>query len=248
MRLVCSRMMWFVVGCLMPALALGWNPGARAAVSPADMILLNGKIVTVNPQSLLARAVAIQQGKIVAVGTTDQIRPYAGQSTRVIDLRGRTVIPGLIDSHIHAIRQGQTWDTELHWQTVTSLAQGFRMIRDRVARTPPGTWIVVAGGWHESQFAENRRPTAEEIEVISADHPIWMQYLNDETMVNKAGIRALGITAETKDPAGGKIIKDPSGQPTGVVTGTGAITALSLKIPQRSLDEQIMSTPTGSAN
>ncbi len=233
--------LWVVIGCLGAAPALGPGPEARAAAPPADMALINGKIVTLNPQSLIVQAVAIQQGKFVAVGTNDQIRSYAGPSTRVIDLHGRTVIPGLIDSHMHAIRQGLTWDYEIHWQTVTSLAQGLKMLRDRAARTPPGTWIVVAGGWHESQFAENRRPTPEEIEALSSDHPIWIQYLNDDAMMNKAATKALGITAETKDPVGGQVLKDASGQPTGLA-GTGPITVFYLKIPRPPLDGQFTST------
>jgi predicted amidohydrolase YtcJ len=224
------------------ALALGQGLGARAAVSPADMILMNGKIITLNPQSLVAQAVAIQQGKFVAVGTTNNLQQYMGHTTRVIDLRGRTVIPGLIDSHMHAIRQGLTWNHELHWQTVTSLAQGLKMIRGQAARTPPGTWIVVAGGWHESQFTENRKPTPADLDAISSDHPIWVQYLYNEAMMNKAAVQVVGLTAETKDPFGGKILKDASGQPTGVVTGFGGINAFYFKIPRPPLDAQITDT------
>jgi predicted amidohydrolase YtcJ len=234
--------LWVVTGCLVATLSLGPGPGARAAAPAADLALLNGKVVTMDRQFSIKQAVAIQQGKVAAAGTNSEIQASVGPSTRVIDLHGRTVVPGLIDSHIHAIRQGLTYDTELHWETVTSLTQGFKMIRDRAARTPPGTWIVVAGGWHESQLTEKRKPKLEEIEAISTDHPIWMQYLNDEALLNKAALKTLGITAETKDPPGGKILKEPSGQPTGVVTGTGAINAFYFKIPRPPLDGQITST------
>ncbi len=237
-----SRGLWIVAGGVVAALALGPGPGVRAAVPPADMVLINGKIVTVNPRSLIAQAVAIQQGKFVAVGTNNDIQQYVGNATRVIDLHGRTVIPGLVDSHMHAIRQGLTWNHELHWQTVTSLAQGFKMLRERAARTPPGTWIVVAGGWHESQFAENRKPKPEDLDAISSDHPIWVQYLYGEAMMNKAAMKAVGLTPDAKDPFGGQVLKDASGQPTGVVTGFGGINAYYFKIPRPTLDEQIMST------
>jgi predicted amidohydrolase YtcJ len=233
---------WIVTGYLVATLALGAGPGAHAAAPSADLILMNGKIITLNRQSSIAQAVAIQQGKIVAVGTNSDLQPYAGHATRVVDLHGRTVIPGLIDSHIHALRQGLTYDYELHWQTVTSLAQGLQMIRARAARTPPGTWIVVAGGWHESQFAENREPKPEEVEALSTDHPIWVQHMYDHAIMNKVAIKTLGLTAETQDPFLGKVLKDPSGQPTGVVTGFGGVNTYYLKIPRPALDGQIAST------
>ncbi len=233
---------WIVVGCLLASLSFGSVPRALGAAGAADLVLLNGKIVTVDPRSSIAQAVAIQQGKFVAVGTNGQVQAYVGPATRVIDLHGRAVLPGLVDSHIHAIRAGLTWDYELHWNTVTSLAQGFRMLRDKAARTPPGTWIVVAGGWQESQFAENRRPTPQDLDAISSDHPIWVQFLYNEAFMNKAAVKVLGITAETKDPFGGKVLKDASGQPTGVVTGFGGINAFYFKIPRPTLDEQIAST------
>lgn len=231
-----------VIAWLAVMLVCGAGPGARAAARPAEMILVNGKIVTLNPRVLMVQAVAIEQGRFVAVGTNEQIRAYAGPGTRVVDLRGRTVIPGLIDSHIHAIRQGLTWDEELHWQTATSLRQGLQMIRDRVARTPAGTWIVVAGGWHESQFTENRKPTPADLDAISSDHPIWVQYLYSEAMMNKAAMKAVGLTAETKDPFTGKVLKEASGQPTGTVTGFGGINAFYVKIPRPPLEGQIAST------
>jgi len=242
MRFELRRVTWIVIGCLIAALALGSGPAARAAIAPADILLMNGKIVTLNPKSSIAQAVAIEQGQVVAVGTNSDLHQYIGHTTQVIDLHGRTVIPGLIDSHMHAIRQGLTWDDELHWQTVTSVAQALKMLRDKAARTPPGTWIVVAGGWHESQFAENRKPTLEEIEAISPDHPIWVQYLYNEAMMNKAAIKLVGLTAETKDPFGGRVLKDASGQPTGVVTGFGGINAFYFKIPRPPLDRQITET------
>jgi predicted amidohydrolase YtcJ len=231
-----------MTGCLVAALAVAAGPAARAAVPSAELVLMNGKIVTLNPRSVIAQAVAVDRGRFVAVGTNEQVRPYAGSSTRVVDLHGRTVIPGLIDSHMHAIRQGLTWNEELHWQTVTSLAQGLQMIREQAGRTPPGTWIVVAGGWHESQFAEKRKPKTEDLDAISSDHPIWVQYLYNEATMNKAAIKAVGLTAEAKDPFGGKIVRDASGQPTGVVTGFGGINAFYFKIPRPPLAGQIAST------
>jgi len=234
--------LWIVVVCLCGSLVLGPAPRAFGAAGPADLVLLHGKIVTVDPRSSIAQAVAIQQGRIAAVGTDAEIQPYVGPRAQVIDLHGRTVIPGLIDSHFHGIRQGLTWDYEIHWNTVTSLAQGLKMLRDQAARTPPGTWLVVAGGWHESQLTENRKPTPSDLDAASSDHPIWVQYLYSEAYMNRTALKVLGITAETKDPFAGKVLKDASGQPTGVVTGFGGINAFYFKIPRPSLDEQIRST------
>ncbi len=234
--------LWQAILCLCASVAVG--PGrAFGAAGPADLLLLHGKIITVDSRFSTAQAVAVEQGRIAAVGTDAQVQAYVGPRTRVVDLHGRTVIPGLIDSHIHAIRQGLTWDYEAHWQTATSLAQGLKALRDMSARTPPGTWVIVPGGWHESQFAENRRPTIEEVQAVSGDHPVWVQYLNDGALVNQTGLRALGISAETKNFPGCSIAKDAAGQPTGVLEGAGCINPyLFAKISWPSLDKQISSS------
>src|SRR5262245_32867696 len=123
--------------------------GATLAVLPAyaqspDTILLNGKIVTYDAAP--AQALAVRDGRIAAVGTTAAIRATAQPSTRVIDLGGRTVIPGLIDSHIHAIRAGLTWQTEVHWIGVRSLAEALDRLRTAAKTAPKGSWLIVAGG------------------------------------------------------------------------------------------------------
>ncbi len=238
---VSTAALWVVVISLCGSVAFGQTQ-AFGAAGPADLVLLHGKIITVDSHFSIAQAVAVQQGRIAAVGTDAQVQLYVGPTTRVIDLHGRTVIPGLVDSHIHAIRQGLTWDYEVHWQTVTSLAQGLKMLRGVAAQTPPGTWIVVAGGWHESQFTENRRPKPSDLDAVSSDHPVWVQYLYSEAYMNRAAMQVLGMTAETKDPFAGKVLKDSSGQPTGVVTGFGGINAFYFKIPRPALDDQIRST------
>lgn len=113
----------------------------------------------------IRQAVNIGGGRILAVGSDQEIGRLAGAGTRVVDLKGRTVVPRLIDSHIHAIRAARTWNQELNWVNVQSLADGLRMIADAARRTPPGTWIRVVGGWHETQFTgERRMPTVEELD------------------------------------------------------------------------------------
>ncbi len=226
-------------------LSLGPTRAVQSAPTgqPADLVLLNGKIVTVDPRFSIKHAVAIKDGKFLAVGTNDEIRAFVGPSTKVIDVRGGTVLPGLIDSHIHALRAGLTWDVEIHWDTVKSIAEGMKMIADRAARTPPGTWIVVAGGWHETQFAEKRLPTSAELDAVAPNHPIWLQRLYERAILNRTAMKTLGITAETQNPPGGKVLKEEAtGQPTGVVTGFGAINTFYFRIPRPTLEQQTAST------
>ncbi len=230
---------------LVVILSLGPAQLARsAATNPAaDLVLVGGKILTVDQKFSIKEAVAIKDGKFLAVGTNTDMRPYVDPATKVIDLRGRTVLPGLIDSHIHALRAGLTWDVELHWDTIKTLAEGLKMIADRAARTPPGTWILVVGGWHETQFAEGRVPTVADLEAIAPNHPVWVQRLYERAIVNGAAMKALGITAETQNPLGGKVLKDEAtGQPTGIVTGAGGINAFYFNIPRPTLEQQIAST------
>src|SRR5467141_3912712 len=124
----------------------------------ADTILVNGKILTVDSQFSTREAIAIRDTKIMSVGSTVEVRKLAGTDTRVIDLQGRTVIPGLIDSHMHAIRAALFYATEVNWIGTHSIPEAMDRIA-KVARTAkPGQWIIVAGGWTEQQFAEKRRP------------------------------------------------------------------------------------------
>ncbi len=225
--------------------ALPWGATSRAqtgATTPPDLVLLNGKILTVDRAFAVKQAVAVRGGKFLAVGTTDEVRRLAGPATQVIDLKGRTVVPGLIDSHMHAIRAGLTYDLELHWEPLTSLAQGLQMIREQAARTPAGSWIRVVGGWHETQFTEKRLPTVAELDAAAPDHPVWMQRLYERVILNTAAMKALGIAADTPDPRGGKVLRDAASQPTGVVTGAGGINAWYFKLPQPTVDQQIEST------
>jgi len=238
-----------VVLSILVALGVAFAPGAvtRAQPTPVaqqgvDLVLWNGKIVTADPAFSLQDAIAIGNNRIVDVGSNDAIRRLAGPATQVVDLHGRTVLPGLVDSHIHAIRGGVTWDDELHWDDVTSLADGLRIIRDQVARTAPGSWALVVGGWSPEQFPERRLPTQAELDAISADHPIWVQFSYDVAILNHAALSALDITRETPDPPGGTILKDETtGEPIGVTTFFG-INAFYNQIPKPTLDQQITST------
>ena len=184
---------------------------------PADSILHNGKIAT-NGTPSFVEAIAIQGGKIGATGKSDEIlRAHRGPATKAIDLRGRTVIPGLNDSHMHVIRGGLTYNTELRWDGVPSLADGLRMLKEQAQRTPPGQWVRVIGGWSEFQFAERRMPTLEEINAVSPDTPVFVLHLYCRGILNKAALRACGYTKDTPNPPAGEIQRDASGNPSGLL-------------------------------
>ena len=140
-----------------------------------DTVLVNGKILTVDDRFSVREAVSIQGGRIQALGSTADIRKTAGPRTRVIDLQGRTVIPGLIDSHLHGIRAGLTFSTEVNWVGVSSLAEALDRIRQTAATMRPGAWVIVGGGWTTNQFKEKRRPTQAELETAAPNNPVYVQ-------------------------------------------------------------------------
>lgn len=183
----------------------------------ADLIIMNGRIATQNERRSFASAAAIKNGRFIAVGTDKEVMAYKGDNTRVIDVRRRTVIPGLNDSHIHLIRGGLNYNLELRWDGVPSLADGLRMLREQAGRTPPNHWVRVIGGWNEFQFAERRMPTLNELNRIAPDTPVFILHLYDRALLNRAALRAVGYTKDTPNPPGGEIQRDSKGNPTGML-------------------------------
>jgi predicted amidohydrolase YtcJ len=183
----------------------------------ADVILTNGRIATQDDRRSFVSAVAIKDGHFLATGTERDVMAYRGDSTQVIDVKGKTVIPGLYDSHIHLIRGGLNYNMELRWDGVPSLADGLRMLKEQVKRTPPNQWVRVVGGWNEFQFAEKRMPTLDEINAIAPDTPVFILHLYDRALLNKAALRAVGYTKDTPEPIGGEIQRDSNGNPTGLL-------------------------------
>ena len=186
-------------------------------MNTAQLILHNGKITTVNAKQPEAQAVAVGEGRFLAVGSDRDVLSSRGPATQVIDLDGRRVIPGLNDSHLHVIRGGLNFNMELRWDGVPSLAEALRMLREQARRTPPPQWVRVVGGWNEFQFAERRLPTLEEINAVSQDVPVFVLHLYDRAILNRAALRACGYSKETPDPPGGEIQRDKQGNPTGML-------------------------------
>jgi predicted amidohydrolase YtcJ len=210
---------------------------APLCAQPANTVLLNGRIVTQDASSSIVEALAIRDGRIAAAGRSEEMRGYAGPRTRVIDLAGRTVIPGLIDSHIHAIRAGIHYAHEVSWIGAGSVAEALGRIRD-AAHANPGNWIIVAGGWTPQQFAEGRSPTAAEIVAAAPDHPIYVQLLYRAAFLSQAARVRLGVNSEEDLPPGGKMERDEDGSPTGWITGGWAtIVALYARLPGVELSE-----------
>src|SRR5437667_68111 len=183
----------------------------------ADVIVMNGRIATQDERRSFASAVAITEGRFLAVGTDTEVMPYKGAATQVIDVGGRTVTPGLNDSHLHLIRGGLNYNLELRWDGVPSLADALRMLREQAQRTPPNHWVRVVGGWNEFQFAQRRMPTLDEINAVAPDVPVFVLQLYDRALLNRAALRACGYTRDTPNPPGGEIQRDKQGNPTGML-------------------------------
>jgi predicted amidohydrolase YtcJ len=211
--------------------------------SSPDLILYNGKITTLDPQYPKAENVAIKDGRIVGV---DEAEEYErGPNTKVIDLKGRRVIPGLNDSHLHVIRGGLNYNMELRWDGVPSLADGLRMLKEQAERTPTGQWVRVVGGWSEFQFAERRMPTLEEINALAPETPVFILHLYCRALLNGAALRACGYTKQTPNPPGGEIQRDHQGNPTGLLIARPNATILYATLakgPKLPLEHQMNST------
>jgi predicted amidohydrolase YtcJ len=226
---------------LVAALSLGFV--VRASAQTPDTILLNGKILTLDARSTAAPAVAVRDGRVTSVGSSADVRKLAGPNTRVIDLRGRTVIPGLIDSHLHAIRAALSFSTEVNWIGARSLEEALGRIRAAARTIKPGSWLIVAGGWSVQQFEENRRPTQAELAAVAPNNPVYVQLGYGWSMLTPLAHKALSLSTEADLPPGGRFEQDTNGALTGAVTGAqNAIVALFDRLPKPTFAEQVAGT------
>ncbi|HAV2135430.1 TPA: amidohydrolase [Serratia marcescens] len=211
----------------------------------ASLIITNGKFHTVDRQNPTAQAVAIRDGKFLAVGSESEVMQHAGPETQVIDLHGHTAIPGLNDSHLHLIRGGLNYNLELRWEGVPSLADALRMLKEQALRTPNPQWVRVVGGWTEFQFAERRMPTLDEINQAAPDTPVFILHLYDRALLNRAALKVVGYTKDTPNPPGGEIQRDANGNPTGMLIAKPnamILYATLAKGPKLPLEQQVNST------
>lgn len=219
--------------------------GTAADGKTADLILTNGKLATQDERRSFASSLAIKDGRILAVGDAAKVQPLRGPATQMIDLQGRTGIPGLNDSHTHLIRGGLNYNLELRWDGVPSLADALRMLKEQAQRTPPPQWVRVVGGWNEFQFAERRLPTLDEINQAAPDTPVFILNLYNQAFLNRAALRAVGYTRDTPQPAGGEIQRDKAGNPTGLLIAKPnalILYATLAKGPRLGFDDQVNST------
>ncbi|MEU3215672.1 amidohydrolase [Streptomyces sp. NPDC006971] len=227
---------------VMPVDGVSPAPEAR---EPADLIIRNGRVFTGDRARPAVSALAVRDGRITAMGDDSDVAPFVGQRTRVVDALNRRIVPGLNDSHLHVIRGGLNYLLELRWDGVPSLRTGLWMLREQAARTPRGQWVRVVGGWTGEQFAERRLPTVSELNAAAPDTPVFVLHLYQSAVLNHAAVKAVGFTKDSVAPPGGQIVRDHSGEPTGMLLAApaaGLLYATLGKGPKLSDDEQIGST------
>ncbi len=199
-----------------------------AGEAHADLIVRNAKISTLRPGLADAEALAVRGETFLAVGTEGAVMRLADRGTRVIDAAGRRVVPGLNDSHMHAIRGGLRYNLEVRWDGVRTLRRALEMVREQALRTPRGQWVQVMGGWSPSQFAEKRMPTPSELTSAAPSVPVLVLFGYSQVVLNLAGARLLGLSPDTPQPAGSQYQFVEGGL---VVQGNTAVYATIARLP-----------------
>ncbi|WP_430905533.1 amidohydrolase [Maribacter sp. 2-571] len=211
----------------------------------ADLIITNGRIAIMDKSRSTVEAIAIKDGLISGVGTTAALQDFKGENTQIIDVKGKTVIPGLNDSHLHLTRGGRFYNAELRWDGVKTLKRALEMLKEQAERTPDGQWVRVIGGWSPYQFEENRFPTPEEINEATGDVPTYVLFLYSRGWLNQAALKELQIDETTKAPEGSTFEKGEDGKLTGVLLAEpnpGILYARIGALPPLNEDQMVNST------
>jgi predicted amidohydrolase YtcJ len=207
-----------------------------AAQISADTIFFNGKVITVDARDSVAEAVAVRAGKILAVGTAAVVLKTRGASTQMVDLKGRTATPGLIDTHIHLMGADRLYSIEL--SNVKSVPEVVNLVRERVAKVKPGEWIQ-GTGWDEGKLAEHRYVYAADLDKVSPRNPVWLRHATGHFAVaNSAALAIAKIGKDTKSPPAGTIEKDGNGLPTGIIKEDAAMKLVTDKIPPYTREQE----------
>lgn len=195
----------------------------------ADLLLVNGQVTTLADDGTPPEvsALAVRDGRVLFAGSVVDAQGHVSPHTTVVDLGGRRVIPGLIDSHVHFVRAGLTWNDEVRWEGIPDLATGLARIEDAARTLPDGAWIRVIGGWHPGQLAERRGPTVDELDKVAQNHPVFLQCTYDWGMLNTRGRAEVDV-------------------PDGVVHGMGELRQLYWQLPVPTLEQQVSSTAAAS--
>ncbi len=242
-----ATLLWGLLGLALLGTLTGC--GADLGVLHPDLVLLNGKIVTVDEDFSIAEAVAIKDGKFVAVGSTAQIRNLAGDRTEVFDLEGETVLPGFNDPHLHFAHSlgFEADESTQKFRSSKSIQEILAMVEDKVAQTPPGELVWFFLGPGSNALEEGRFPNRKDLDPISPEHPVFLEYggAGSNASANSLALKKAGITRRTPQPSTqkliGEIIKDASGEPTGVLLGRGAV-ALAHRVLVRHSTETLFKT------
>ncbi len=206
----------------------------------ADLVLENARCYTMNPSQPVAEAVAVTGGRITAVGERRTIDQFCGPDTRRIDLGGRTLLPGFVESHNHVSAYSHiVLQVDCMPRTTQSIAQIVERVAERVRTQPPGTWIE-GYGYDNSALEEQRFVTRHDLDAVSPDHPVHLWHISGHfTTLNSCALKLCGIDRDTPDPEGGKIVRDENGEPTGVLEEMPAMLIPLRLIPQKTEDEKV---------
>jgi hypothetical protein len=204
----------------------------------ADLLLLNGKIVTVDQNFTIADAVAVKNGRFVAVGPSGQMEDWRGGNTEIIDLGGKTVLPGLIDSHIHMVGTGLTM-AQINCRTppMSSIADIVNAVKEAIEGTEPGEWIL-GRGWDQAKLSDHRGPMRWDLDEAAPENPVWLtRTCGHIAVVNSVALEMAGVSKDTPQPVGGNIVKDEQGEPTGLLEEAPAMNLVRKHIPPSGFDE-----------